>query len=31
VSDDARTQGLVDAEALARWMDTRKLPARASR
>jgi len=26
VSDDARTEGLVDAEALARWMDTRELP-----
>jgi len=26
VSDEARTQGLVDADALARWMDARKLP-----
>jgi len=26
VSDDARTEGLVDADALARWMDARKLP-----
>jgi aminoglycoside phosphotransferase (APT) family kinase protein len=26
VSDEARTEGLVDADALARWMDARKLP-----
>ena len=26
MSDDARTQGLVDTDALARWMDARKLP-----
>ena len=26
MSDEARTQGLVDPEALARWMDARKLP-----
>jgi aminoglycoside phosphotransferase (APT) family kinase protein len=26
VSDEARIQGLVDVEALARWMDARKLP-----
>ena len=26
MSDEARTQGLVDPDALARWMDARKLP-----